>query len=107
MAKSKKKRKSVRKHPSRGTRDHALAVFYDILENKPHQFVDYLVHCGISDRAIVEAGATPRLFDVIAEHYRIRRGVYDIDRVAADLARWLAPYIEQLKKQHAADGVSA
>lgn len=63
------------------------------------RFLAIVKHAGID---IAECGGDPRkLQDVIAGHYRIKRGVYDIDRVARDLATFppVAARIKELQTQ--------
>lgn len=62
--------------------------------------IEYLLHCGIP--FVVLAAADKRgLAPIILAHYRIKPGVYDIDRVAADMVRWppIAEEIARLEKK--------
>lgn len=64
----------------------------------------YLQHVGIRGEDVTIAGSAEK---AILEHYRVKGG-YDVDAVAADLARYppVAARIRELKRQKSAQKVS-
>lgn len=68
-------------------REQVLAVFADFAENSSDELLAYLNHCGISNDVLATAGPEG-LSPIILGPYRTKHGIYDIDRVAADLLRW-------------------
>ena len=84
-----------------------LAVFTEFIEvkNDPEGLVDYCVHCGIPLDVLEAAGNTKRgIAPVILAHYRIGPGLYDLERVGQDFARWppIAAHIAELQAEKSA-----
>ena len=79
-----------------------LAVFTDFAEQNIEKLFEYLNHCSISQEIIATAGKEG-ITPIILGHYRIKPGLYDLDRVAADLLRWppIAKRIAKLEAQNA------
>ena len=67
-----------------------------------HNFLALIEHTGIDLAAA--GGDIRRVADVILGHYRKKKGCYDIDRAAADLATFPpVAYIAELKAGHGND----
>lgn len=67
-------------------------------DQEPQSFIDYLAHFGFDITAIEE---TKQLPDAVLGHYQIKRGQYDINRAAMDLATFgpvAAAIVEGLAK---------
>lgn len=81
-----------------------LAVFVDAAEQGEDELARYLQHVGITPEDITEAGNAEK---AILDHYRVKGG-YDVDAVAADLARYppVAARIRELKRQKRAQEAS-
>jgi hypothetical protein len=65
-------------------REQVLAVFADYAEHDVDKLSDFLQHCQIDLEPVLNKSA--ELPDVIASHFYIRPGVYDIDRLGHLLA---------------------
>lgn len=61
-----------------------LNIFADFTE-KPDELLDFIEHTGMSLRALRDPTDLPEL---IAGHYRCKKGNYDVDRAANDLLTW-------------------
>ncbi len=74
-----------------------LNMFFD--GDDPENFLALIEHTGIELAAT--GGKISRVPDVILGHYRLKKGVYDIERAANDLATFppVAAYIAELKAQ--------
>lgn len=81
-----------------------LGVFIDAAEQGEDELARYLQHVGITPEDITEAGNAEK---AILSHYRITAG-YDVDAVAADLARYppIAARIRELKREKRAQEAS-
>jgi hypothetical protein len=77
-----------------------LSMFFDE-DNDADGFIALVDHCRIDLAAC--HGDVKQLPNVIAAHYRLQRGKYDIGRAASDLATFppIAARIEELKAQSA------
>jgi hypothetical protein len=77
-----------------------LNMFFDE-DNDGDGFIALVKHCRI-DLAACD-GSAKQLMNVIAGHYRIAKGRYDIDRAANDLLTYppMAEYIEEQKAKKA------
>ena len=65
-------------------REFILNIFADFAD-EPETLIDFIEHAGMDLRSLQSAGNLP---DMIAGHYRIKKGEYDIDRAANDLLTW-------------------
>ena len=74
-----------------------LDMFFD--GDDPENFCALIEHTGIDLSAA--GGDVRRVPDVIFGHYRVKKGCYDIDRAANDLATFprVAGYIAELEAQ--------
>jgi hypothetical protein len=93
--------KSVSRNPAVGRRHEVLAVFADFAEHDVEQLVAFLQHCQIDLEPYLAKKA--ELPDVIASHFYIKRGVYDIGRVGELLATFspIAARIRELEAEKA------
>jgi len=104
MAKSKTKR--PRKHHHDAAREQCLAVFADYAEHDPKKLVDFLEHCQIDLEPYLANEAD--LPDIIAAHFYIRPGVYDIARLGGLLATFppMAALIRERQAELDAQGLA-
>ena len=77
-----------------------LAVFNDIAEKGTDELIDYAQHCGITLDILATAG-NDGIAPIILGHYRVKPGLYDLDRVSADLLQWppIAQRIVKLERR--------
>jgi hypothetical protein len=77
-----------------------LSMFFDE-DGDADGFIALVNHCGIDLAAC--HGDVKQLPKLIAAHYRLQRGTYDIDRAARDLATFppIAARIEELMARRA------
>jgi hypothetical protein len=85
------------------TKDESMILwpFLDFAEEGNDQLARYLLHCGIDDADIGQAGDVQA---AILDHYRRRDGTYDIGAAAHDLSRWppIAARVKELKRERRA-----
>lgn len=65
-------------------RDFILNIFADFAD-EPETLIDFVEHAGMDLHALPSAADLPAM---IAGHYRIKKGEYDVDRAANDLLTW-------------------
>jgi hypothetical protein len=84
-------------------RNSILAMFFDDHDDDGESFLALVDHCGIDLAAC--HGDVRQIPNVIAGHYRIKKGCYDIDRAANDLLTFppVAARIAELEAQKAKD----
>lgn len=82
MSRKNTKRRNV--PADRDQREQVLAVFADYAEHHVDRLFDFLQHCQIDLEPFLRKSA--KLPDVIASHFYLRPGVYDIDRLGHLLA---------------------
>ena len=80
--------------------EQVLAVFIDFAEQDLEKLFEYINYCGISGDILATAGEEG-IAPIILGHYRIKPGLYDLERVAADLLRWppVAKRVAELERQ--------
>jgi hypothetical protein len=102
------KRKSEHPHegPCPDAKGQVLAVFADYAAHDVEQLVDFLYHCQIDLEPFRAKKA--ELPDIIAAHFYIRPGVYDIDRLAELLVTFppMAAQIREMEAESAARGLA-
>jgi hypothetical protein len=93
--------KSVSKNPAAGCRHEVLAVFADFAEHDVEQLVAFLQHCQIDLEPYLAKKA--ELPDIIAAHFYVRPGVYDIARLGELLATFppIAARVRELEAEKA------
>jgi hypothetical protein len=103
MARSKKR---SQKAPIVDQREQVLAVFADYAEQDVDKLFKFLQHCEIDLEPL--CNKTAQLPDLIAAHFYVRPGVYDIERLGQLFATWppIAARIRELKAEMAAKGCS-
>ncbi len=76
-----------------------LSIFFE--DKDADGFIALVDHCGIDLAAC--NGDTKQLPNVIAAHYRLKKGTYDIDRAANDLRTFppISARIRELQKRQA------
>ena len=84
-----------------GAREQVLAVFADYAEHDVEQLVEFLQHCQIDLEPYLAKKA--ELPDIIAAHFYVRPGVYDIARLGELLATFppIAARIRELEAEKA------
>jgi hypothetical protein len=84
-------------------RNMILAMFFSEDDDDGTRFLALVDHCGIDLTAC--HGDVKQIPSVIAAHYRLARGRYDIDRAAYDLLTYppVAARIAELEAQKAKD----
>jgi hypothetical protein len=84
-------------------RNMILAMFFSEGDDDGEGFLALVDHCGIDLAAC--HGDVRQIPNVIAGHYRIKKGCYDIDRDANDLLTYppVAARIAELEAQKAKD----
>ena len=80
-----------------------LDMFFD--GDDPESFLALIEHTGIDLAAA--GGDVRRVPDVILGHYRVRKGCYDVERAANDLATYppVAAFIAELEAQIGENGL--
>jgi hypothetical protein len=103
---AKRKTKRSRKHRPDAAREQVLAVFADYAEHDPEKLVDFLQHCQIDLEPYLANKA--ELPDIIAAHFYIRPGVYDIASLGELLATFppIAAVIRERQAELAAQGLA-
>jgi hypothetical protein len=88
--------------PTYDPREQILAVFADYAEHDVNKLSDFLQHCQIDLEPVLNKSA--ELPDVIASHFYLRPGVYDLDRLAHLLATFppIAARIREIEAEKAA-----
>jgi len=83
----------------KGQRDMILAMFFGEDDRDGEMFLALVDHCGIDLAAC--HGDVKQIPNVIAAHYRLAQGRYDIDRAAHDLLTFppVAARIKELEAQ--------
>jgi hypothetical protein len=101
MSQSRAMTRHARKAPAIRERDQVLAVFADFAENDVDGLVAFLQHCQIDLEPYLAKKA--ELPDIIAAHFYVRPGVYDIGRVGELLATFppIAARIRELEAEKA------
>jgi hypothetical protein len=103
--KAKGKSRSTKSDAAYEAEAQVLAVFTEFIEvkNDPKGLVDYCIHCGMP-LDVLAAADKRGLAPIILAHYRIGPGVYDLERVGQDLARWppIAAEIARLQREKSA-----
>lgn len=76
-----------------------LSSFFD--DDDPDNFLALIKHCRI-DLSVCD-GDAKKIPSIIAAHYRLKRGQYDIERAANDLLTFppIAAHIKELKAKRA------
>ncbi len=102
MARSKTKR-TKKDHPI-DQREHVLAVFADYASEDVDKLFDFLQHCEIDLKPYLDQVVD--LPDLIASHFYVRPGVYDIALLGDLLATFppIAARIRELQNEMAAKG---
>ena len=102
MARNKTKR--LRKEPTVDQREQVLAIFADYAEQDVDKLFEFLQHCQIDLEPL--SAKNVQLPDLIASHFYIRPGVYDIERLGQLLATFppVADRIREIKAERAAQG---
>ena len=102
---SKRNTKRPRKARFDAARAQVLAVFADYAEQDVDKLFDFLRHCQI-DLGPLSADKRVQLDDLIASHFYIRPGVYDIARLGELLATFppIAARIREREAELAAKG---
>jgi hypothetical protein len=87
----------------RKQRNMILAMFFSDSDDDGTHFLSLVDHCGIDLTAC--HGDVKQIPSVIAAHYRLARGRYDINRAAHDLLTYppVAARIAELEAQKAKD----
>ena len=96
----------LRKESSVQAKEQVLAVFADFAEHDVDKLYDFLQHCEIDLEPYLAKKA--ELPDIIAAHFYIRPGVYDIARLGELLATFppIAARIRELQAERAAQGLA-
>jgi hypothetical protein len=95
-----KTKRSTRK-PTYDPREQVLAVFADYAEHNVDRLFAFIDHCQIDLEPVLNNRA--KLDDVIASHFYVRPGVYDIDRLGHFLATFppLAARLREIQAEMA------
>jgi hypothetical protein len=98
MSQSRAMTKHARKAPAIGERDQVLAAFADFAEHDVDGLVAFLHHCQIDLEPYLAKKA--ELPDIIAAHFYVRPGVYDIARLGELLATF-PPIAARIREREA------
>jgi hypothetical protein len=95
------KTKRATRKPTYDPREQVLAVFADYAEHDVDKLFGFLQHCQIDLEPILNKSA--ELPDVIASHFYMRAGVYDLDRLGHLLATFppIAARIREIQAETA------